>query len=66
MLAQQFNYEYTILEEASKRECKNIVRMHDTFLNEDCVVFELKRYEMDLRTYLRKHRDSRELQRILL
>lgn len=40
--------------------------MYDTFLNEDCAVFELKRYEMDLRMYLRKHRDWRELQRILL
>ena len=66
MLAQQFNYEYKILNEARRSECKHIVKLDDEFLNKDCAVFELKRYQMDLRTYLRKHRDYRKLNEILL
>ena len=48
------------------KECKYIVRLRDVFLNKDCVVFEQKRYQMDLREYLRKHRDFRKLNEILL
>ena len=39
-LAQQFNYEYTILQTAWDKECKHIVRLRDVFLNKDCAVFE--------------------------
>ena len=39
-LAQQFNYEYLILQTAWDKECKHIVRLRDVFLNKDCVVFE--------------------------
>ena len=66
MLAQQFNYELKILDNAWNKECKNIVRLRDVFLNKDCVVFEQKRYQMDLREYLRKHRDFKKLNEILL
>ena len=66
MLAQQFNYEYQILHAADANNCKHIVNLHNEYLNIDSVVFMLERYDMDLRTYLRKHRDSRELPRLLL
>jgi len=66
MLAQQFNYEYTILHTAWDKEFKNVVGLRNVFLNKDCVVFEQKRYQMDLREYLRKYRDSRKLNEILL
>jgi hypothetical protein len=66
MLAQQFNYEYAILDKAWNQESKHIVRLRDVFLNKDCVVFEQKRYQMDLREYLRKFRDSRKMNEILL
>ena len=66
MLAQRFNYEYQILHAADDKNCKHIVNWHQEYLNIDSVVFVLERYDMDLRMYLRKHRDFRELPRLLL
>jgi hypothetical protein len=49
MLAQQFNYEYTILHTACDMELKHEVGVRDVFFNKDCVVFEQKMYQMNLR-----------------
>lgn len=40
--------------------------MTNAYLNEDCVAIDMVKYDMDLRMYLRKHRDSRKLNEILL
>ena len=40
--------------------------MKDICLTTNAAVFNLERYDMDLRTYLRKHRDYRKLNEILL
>jgi serine/threonine protein kinase len=40
--------------------------MNNMYLNIDCIYFELERYSMDLRKYLKKHRDHRKLNDILL
>ena len=67
MLAQQFNYEYEILFSAWRAECNHIVRLYDFALSIDSVVFEISRYDMDLRSYLTsKNRDYRKLNDILL
>ena len=66
MLAQQFNFEYLILWAAWEKECKNIVRLEDMFFLPYAFMFQMKRYAMDLRTYLKKHRDFRKLNEILL
>jgi len=65
-LAQQFNFEFDILELARENDCKNIASLQSTWLTSYAVVFNITRYEMDLRTYLRKHRDYRKLNDILL
>ena len=52
MLAQQFNFEYQILNEARKIKCKHIVHMIDVKLSDSETFFLLKGYEMDLRSYL--------------
>ena len=67
MLGQQFNYEYEVLFSAWRGECKHIVKLLDFALSIDSVIFEQKRYDMDLRTYLAsKNRDYRKLNDILL
>jgi hypothetical protein len=66
MLAQQFNFEYLILVEAKKKDCKHIIRIKDVLLTTYAAVFVLERHTMDLREYLRKHRDYRKLNEILL
>ena len=40
--------------------------MKDISLTTNAVVFNLEKYDMDLRIYLRKHRDHRKLNEILL
>lgn len=52
MLAQQFNFEYLIMNGAKKNECKHIVPMIDVKLSDNATFFVLKGYQMDLRTYL--------------
>ena len=52
LLAQQFNFEYLIMNEARKNKCKNIVPMIETKLSDNSTFFLLKGYEMDLRSYL--------------
>ena len=66
MLAQQFNFEYQILNEARKNKCQHIVFMGDVKFSDHEVFFVLKGYEMDLRSYLQKHREARKLSDILL
>lgn len=66
MLAQQFNYEILILDKATLKECKHIVHYQDYFFTSYAFLIEIERYEMDLRTYLQKHRDYRKLNDILL
>ena len=65
-LAQEFNYESKIMHATNQNRCKHIVNCHNMFLNIDSVVFHLDPFDMTLRTYLRKHRDFRELPRLLL
>ena len=52
MLAQQFNFEYLIMNGAKKNDCKHIVPMIDVRLSDNATFFVLKGYQMDLRTYL--------------
>ena len=66
MLAQQFNYEFEILEQAKANDMKHIVQLDETRLTSYAVLFNYRRYDMDLRAYLRKHRDYRKLPEILL
>ena len=51
-LGQQFNFELTILTKAFDAECKHISRLRETFLTQYAAVFNIKRYDMDLRKYL--------------
>ena len=52
MLAQQFNFEYQILQRAKEEKCKNIVSLATVKLSDTATFFVLERYEMDLRWYL--------------
>lgn len=56
-LAQEFNYEYMVLNAAKKNKCQHVVGLEQVYLNTDHVSLVIKRYEMDLRTYLSKHRN---------
>ena len=66
MLAQQFNYEFEILTKAKDCEFKHISWLDETWLTSYAIVFNIQKYEMDLRMYLRKYRDYRKLPEILL
>ena len=66
MLGQQFTYEYEILTSAHEKDCKHIVPLQDVRLTRYAAVFNYNVYDMDLRMYLRKHRDHRKLNEILL
>ena len=65
-LAQRFNYEVQILDKAGRKECKFIAPIQAMFFTPYAFMIHIKRYEMDLRTYLNKHRDYRKLSDILL
>jgi hypothetical protein len=52
MLAQQFNFEFEILEQAKEKELKHLVRLDETRLTSYAVLFNYRRYEMDMRMYL--------------
>ena len=49
-----------------KRHCQHIARLEGAFFTSYAVMLQIKRYDMDLRTYLKKHRDPRKLNEILL
>ncbi len=66
MLAQQFNYEFQILPSAWINDCDHISRLNEISLTSYAVLFEIQKYDVDLRTYLRKHRDYRKLNEILI
>ena len=65
-LAQQLNFELQILESAKEKGCENIAKLGAVSLTNYAVMYEIKRYDMDLRTYLKKHHDYRKINEILL
>jgi hypothetical protein len=65
-LGQQFNYEWQILCTAFEKNMQHIAMMKEYGFTSYCFMMVITRYEMDLRTYLRKHRDYRKLNDILL
>ena len=66
MLGQQFHYEFLILQKAKDESLKHIAQLESTQLTTFAVVFNITKYEMDMRMYLQKHRDFRKLNDILL
>ena len=64
-MAQEFNAEYVVLRQALMNKLGYIIELKDVLLHRGHASFELPRYEMDLRTYLRNHRDQRKLNVIL-
>jgi hypothetical protein len=66
MLGQQFNYEVLILQKATDEDFKHIGRLDSTWLTSYAVVFNITKYEKDMRMYLQKHRDYRKLNDVLL
>ena len=61
-----FMNELNILRLAKKNELKNLASLTYIAMGIDFVVLAMPVYEMTLREYLRKHRESRSLNRILL
>jgi len=55
-----------VLARAFERDCKHIAKLDEYAFTKYAFVMTIKRYDMDLRTYLRKHRDYRKLNEILL
>jgi serine/threonine protein kinase len=64
-LGQEFNYEFVVLKEAKANKLEHIIWLKNVRLHPEHVAFETERYEMDLRTYLDKHRDYKKLRGIM-
>ena len=64
-LHQDFITEYSILKQAREIKLKHVISLNNILLGVDHAAITMQKLEMDLRTYLRKYRDFRQLNRIL-
>jgi cyclin-dependent kinase 2 len=56
--------EIAILKSAHKQELQHIAKLEGIFLGPNHVALQMKKYDMDLREYLERHRDVRYLTKI--
>lgn len=61
-----FINEYAIMTSAIEKDLKNVMPLMSVMMGIDHVAFEMRSYEMDFRIYLAKHKNARDLNKILL
>lgn len=58
--------DHHIMSEAKELDLFYIMHLTNIFIGKDHVALEMEKYDMDFRTYIRKHRDYRHLPRLLI
>ena len=54
------------MKQAKEHDLKHIIHLNNVLLGSDHAIISMPKYDMDLRQYLRDHRDFRELNKLLL